>query len=228
MRAIFLEGESFTEGEFLIKGEKTHHLLNVVRLKPGQNLLLLNGSGIKAYATVEKITKKVVEANITKIEKVEVRGALSIAFALPKKDALEISLRSSVEIGAKEIIILSTQRSQTYPVKKDRIDKIITAAMEQSNNPFLPQFKFMSLDELDLGSYKQTVLATLKKRETVLSKSVDETLLIIGPEGGLSDVEEDELLAKGACPLRVDIPILRTQTAIPFLSGHLLGLAREC
>ena len=87
MRAIFLEGESFTEGEFLIKGEKTHHLLNVVRLKPGQNLLLLNGSGIKAYATVEKITKKVVEANITKIEKVEVRGALSIAFALPKKDA---------------------------------------------------------------------------------------------------------------------------------------------
>lgn len=228
MRAIFLEGESFTLGGFLIKGEKTHHLLNVVRLKLGQNLLLLNGSGIKAYGTVEKITKKLIEVNITKIEKVEVREALSIAFALPKKDALEISLRSCVEVGAKEIIILSTKRSQTYPVKQDRIDKIMAAAMEQSNNPFLPMVKFMSLDELDLCCYKQAVLATLKSRETSLRKSVDKTLLIIGPEGGLSDEEEEKLLEKGACPLKVDIPILRTQTAIPFLSGHLLGFASEC
>ncbi|MBC77337.1 MAG: hypothetical protein CME64_15135 [Halobacteriovoraceae bacterium] len=229
MRAIFLKGETFQLGAKQLTGEKTHHLLNVVRIKVGQHILLLNGNGTRALSSVESISKKAVGLNITSVEEVENKKGLSIAFALPKKDAFESALRACVEVGANEIIVLSTERSQTYPIKEDRVQKILTAAIEQSNNPYEPRFEKLEIGDLDSSKYGQVVLATLAKGEgTSLKDSIEGTLLVIGPEGGLTDAEELNLLNRGAHALRVNVPILRTQTAIPFLSGYLLGNAVDC
>ncbi|MCO4755813.1 MAG: RsmE family RNA methyltransferase, partial [Bacteriovoracaceae bacterium] len=109
MRAIYLESEKLDQSTVMLEGEKLHHLLNVVRIKKGQDILLLNGLGSKAFGKIESISKKNVQIVIEKLEQSKHPGNISVAFALPKKDALETALRSCVESGARNIYILNSE-----------------------------------------------------------------------------------------------------------------------
>lgn len=221
MRAALLEGEKFTAGsELKITGEKLHHFANVIRFKKGEALLLLDGNGSKAEGQITEIGKREMLVNVEKVSCESKRSGLSVAFALPKKDALEFCLRACAEIGAEKIYILESERAQRYPLKDERVAKILASGVEQSNNPFLPIVERSRLDSLPYDDFALVALASLAEKGA--SNIEGSCLLVIGPEGGFTAGEESLVLAKdNAFALNFEGPILRTQTAIPFFGGML-------
>ncbi len=164
MRASFVGGIKKGVGETeILRGDCLHHLLNVARVKKGQGLKLLDGKGKSAFGVIESISKKSVEVKIERVETFErSANSISVAFARPKKDALEFCLRASVETGAEKIYVLHSERSQTYPSKPERYQKILETALEQSNNPFMPELVSCSLSELNIDDYDYCALASLQ------------------------------------------------------------------
>lgn len=227
MRAVFLEDADFVAGSALrIEGEKLHHLLNVVRIKEGQRLKLLNGKGLVALAVAAKAAKKELFVDIEEVSIEKRRLSLDVAFALPKKDALEFCLRACVEIGCENVYILESERSQRYPLKEERIQKILVGGLEQSNNPFLPNVQTATLSSMPWNQYGFAALASIESGRDGKDRANQDLsgkgLLIIGPEGGFEKAEEVEILdLPNAFPVCFQGPILRAQTAIPFFAGVL-------
>ncbi|MEX0799260.1 MAG: RsmE family RNA methyltransferase [Bacteriovoracaceae bacterium] len=223
MRALYLPEDFVEEGETLIKGEKLHHLLNVARVKKDQEIVLLNGKGSKAFGQVAQIDKNKLKILVSgSTTEKRPKHLAHLGFGAPKKDALENCLRSCVELGIEKIYLLECERSQKYPLKEERLERIIIAGMEQSNNPFRPDITVCALKDAPLERYANIFLASLKKGGGVDSETKGDSLLLIGPEGGFSQDEEESVLRlKGAAPLNFSTPILRTQTAVPALSAYL-------
>ena len=100
MRALVIDKEfKITVGEsFNYRGEYFHHLVSVVRIKEGEEILLLNGLGSKWYGKILKVNKREIEILPEKYEVVSPKRR-EVAFCLVKKDSLEIILRSVVEMG---------------------------------------------------------------------------------------------------------------------------------
>lgn len=222
MRAALLEEAVFKSGEtVVVDGAKLHHLLNVARVKINQEILLLDGKGAVASAVVKKIEKRKMELEVETTQQSDLESNFDIAFGMPKKEAFEFCLRACVETGASRIFVVKSERSQSYPLKEDRVKNILVAGVEQSNNPFLPDLAVLGMDELPYDKYDYIALASLQEKRDI-EVLPGKGLLLIGPEGGFTDQEERLILSKKtAFPLHFPGPILRTQTAIPFFSGAL-------
>lgn len=225
VRAIYLS-EVVDQSQYTITEKaKLHHLLNVVRIRRGQNLMLLDGKGLKVNTSVEFVSRDQVHLKRNGTQFVENRSFLSVAFAQPKKEAFETCLRSCVEVGAGEIIILKSERSQNYPLKEARIHSILENALEQSNCPYFPEWNNISLEEVNFDKYSNVALSTLKASEET-REIRGNCLLLIGPEGGFTSEEERYVSNYNqAFPLSFNGPILRTPTAISFFSSMVYSLS---
>lgn len=228
MRAIFYPFDKLQKGDsLLIEGDSAHHL-NVVRVREGDELLLLNGKGSRVIAKIQSIDKKSVGINILE-EKTEQRKThITLAVANPKKDAFEDILKMAVELGVDAIQPLSSQFSQYDYVESERTSRLLESGLIQSNNPYLPQIA----KQVTLKSYLQNISTPLyffNSRPDITAnnqKAVPDNFhLLIGPEGGFSP-EEAELINgySGTVQVHLPTPILRAPTAVSASIGYLLAL----
>lgn len=225
MRAVYLE-EGFDLSESIkLEKETQHHLINVVRLKKADELLLLDGKGGVGSATVEEIGRKDIKVSCNKVWK---QPSPKIKFVLGvgqlKKEAMDSVLKSSCELGVSEVIILNSEYSQTYPLNFQRIKKLFISGIEQSNNPFLPTVSVSSLDDLANKGFRESYLFSLKESEDREQPKPQEgeNLILIGPEGGFS--EKDLIVISEISKLKtikLDLPIMRAPTAFSCALGHL-------
>ena len=139
---------------FNYSGDSFHHLVKVARIKPGESLCILNGAGKKYFGEVLTVTKKNIEIIIKEIEQetyIERKCAISVI----KRESLELSIRSAVELGVTKIILVKSDYSQNIKINHDRIDKIITSALIQSNNGYKPQINFYDSMDSFVGDFKE-------------------------------------------------------------------------
>ena len=153
-----------------------------------------------------------------------------IAIGKLKKEALDLSLKMATELGCRKIYITNTDYSQSYPFNHERAMKLLISSLEQSNNCYLPSLEEVNLEDLDLNIYDRAFSFSLnKKAELTPSKifktiALDKILLIIGPEGGLSEREEDLLSTNdNSIPIKIDSPIMRAPTAMACAMGYVKG-----
>lgn len=226
MRAVYYKYENFKQGELVsISGDSAHHL-NVVRIKPQENILLLNGNGHRVIALVQAVSKSNVELKILEVESVSRSHRLSLAIAVPKKDAFEDILKMSVELGVGEIYPLSSAYSQYEYTQSERVERIIESALIQSNNAFMPVIH----TQQNLSSFlknHQGVIAFFNSRTNDSTQQVyseaNKTILI-GPEGGFSSLEAEEILKYSKIQeIHLPTPILRAPTAVASSVGYLLS-----
>lgn len=228
MRAIYHDFQETSSKELLIiSGDAAHHL-NVVRVRAGEQIILLNGKGKKLNGSVKLITKNLVEIEVHDVLEEQRKHELSLAIANPKKEAFEDILKMAVELGVKDIYPLSSEFSQYDYAPSERVQRILESALIQSNNPFFPKIHSQASLKEFLENHKDSlVFFNSRPSEEKDKKDGDngKKTILIGPEGGFSPNEVAQILKFYKIQeIHLPTPILRAPTAVASSIGYLLAL----
>jgi 16S rRNA (uracil1498-N3)-methyltransferase len=234
MRAILIEEiESLKVNEEVeVTGPQANHLIKVARIKLQEDVLILNGKGLKAIGKVSILNKKDLTISITSSEREERKKTIiSVALGLTKKEAFELMIKEATEFGVEKIWSFNCEFGQNITLKEDRVSSLIESATIQSNNPFLVTFESSSsfsdlesiIENYDLILYMTPKALGKRVRADELS-NYSKILLIVGPEGGLSNREEEKLKTWEKVQFfNFKTPILRSPTALAGGLGFLFG-----
>lgn len=213
------------QDNYLITGDALHHLVNVVRVEAGEELLLLNGSGLGVKALIDSVSKREMHLTMLSSETFPQRYCFDIVLGIPKREALELCLKQATELGVRKIILIRADYSQMKVPEVERMHKLLVSALEQSNASYLPELVEAEWDEVSWSDYQHKFLMDSQTQEVLgpAAKISGETALIIGPEGGFSPLELQKLKAvPGMISLCLPTPIMRTPTALAAGVGLLL------
>ena len=201
------------------------HVQQVLRMKPGQDIILFNGmDGIDYRATLLQVDKKQVLAHIVDCGEVEVAPKLAIHLALgmSRGERMDLALQKSVELGVDQITPLVTERTQ-YRLSAQRLEKrmqhwqgIIINACEQSGRRWIPTLNPVEKLRPWLEETKEMLFFMDPEARTSLADIAapkGSMCFLIGPEGGFSKQESALATAAGATAIRLGPRILRTETA---------------
>jgi 16S rRNA (uracil1498-N3)-methyltransferase len=227
LRAVFYPFETSDVGQNVkVVGDTAHHL-NVVRVKTGEVILLLNGKGSKLTGVIESIQKNQVDINITHVENFIPTHELSLAIANPKKDAFEDILKASVELGLRNIYPLSSDFSQYDYASSERIQRVLESALIQSNNPFFPIIHPQVTLKEFLSKHQETIVffnSQINPEQKNAGANVTSKTILIGPEGGFSPAEVAAISGYSQIQeIHLSTPILRAPTAVASSVGYLLA-----
>jgi len=231
MRAVFV-ADFVAENlpvQISLPKEEVHHLVSVVRTKIGDEVMLLNGHGSIYRGKISAISKRDADLYLETREDRE-PGRVDLALAYPKREALELVLKMAAEMGISKIWGFSSQFSVGNPLKYDRREAILTGAIKQSNNPWLPGFEHLdSLGSLSWDRYDEIIyFSSLPIHSNTLNEKTTKqngrTLIIIGPEAGFSAEEEAGISAQKRIKIiNLPVPIMRVPTALCVAVGYVLA-----
>jgi 16S rRNA (uracil1498-N3)-methyltransferase len=237
MQRYFVDKEQFKTKTVQIHGDDAFHIQNVMRAKIGDHLIVADGVGQEAIAEIVTLSKGSVEATYEEITRSagEARIDVWLAQALPKGDKMEIVIQKGTEIGANRFIPFTSERTIVqYDAKKEakrveRWARIAKEAAEQAHRGRIPTIEsVLSWRELlaivpnvsmaFICYEKENVQQFRELLRTVLDKDSPSTnpiqiMLIIGPEGGLTEGEIRDAEQAGCRTISLGRRILRTETA---------------
>jgi 16S rRNA (uracil1498-N3)-methyltransferase len=211
--------------QYVLTGDALHHLVNVIRIEKDEKLLLLNGEGLFVETTVEHISKKELHLKKTNHYERSLPFHFDLALGMPKRDALELSLKQATELGFRTIYLIKSDYSQMRFPEKDRTDKLLISALEQSNAPFLPEVLHVNWEEIPFDTYEEALLMDSQTKIPAAKAAIKsgKKLLIVGPEGGFSPEELSFLHSRDVVKvMNLPTPILRTPTAVATGAGILI------
>jgi len=207
--------------------EAVAHHVNVVRLAPGDAITLFNGDGGEYTAVLNSVEKKRVSAELKAYSErdVELPYALTLAQALPEASKMDWIVEKAIELGVAAIQPLAARRC-VVRLSAERAEKklahwqgIIVSASEQSGRNRLAQLA-------GVDDFKDWIAQQDMHRRVILTPRASQSLpdwarhqppqaltLMVGPEGGFTEEEENLALAHGALALSMGPRILRTETA---------------
>jgi 16S rRNA (uracil1498-N3)-methyltransferase len=210
MLTLFLVDKLEDSNLIEIAGDEAHHAINVMRISVREDILISDGAGNWVRASVENIEKKSFTAKVLERGfQPEKSPRLIVVQGLPKSDRVKDAIEILVESGVDLIIPWQADRS----ISKWRQDSLgkwqsaSVAATKQSRRFRKPEIiDGLSLSQLlEIESENSVVLvmhesATIKLSEVVTSKfsGMSEIIIVIGPEGGISDSELAVLEGAGA------------------------------
>jgi 16S rRNA (uracil1498-N3)-methyltransferase len=225
MRASF-QKDLIPQESYKLTGDTAHHLINVIRLELNEEVLLLNGAGLRVKTKVSQISKREILLTQMDHQNVSRNFKLDLALGIPKKEALELSLKQAVELGFRKIYLIRSEYSQTRIPEADRLESLLISSLEQSNSAYLPEIIHSTWEEIPASGYGEILLMDSQSpvRQPTKSNLGDEKLIIVGPEGGFSPLEIEFLhQMPGIRILNLPTPILRTPTAVATGAGIILG-----
>ncbi|WP_426077249.1 16S rRNA (uracil(1498)-N(3))-methyltransferase [Janthinobacterium sp. PSPC3-1] len=207
--------------------EAVAHHIAVVRLAPGELITLFNGEGGEVQASIVSVAKRSVTAAVqTHIAReAELPFAVTLAQALPEASKMDWIVEKAIELGAAGIVPLAAQRC-VVRLSAERAEKklahwqgIIVSASEQSGRNRLAQLA--PLQEFNQWSrqqdlHKRIILTPRAQRslaDWARHQPPQAVTLMVGPEGGFTEAEEQAAIAAGAIGLAMGPRILRTETA---------------
>ena len=207
-----------------IDGEEFAHLTHVMRKKEGDEICVVDGRGHAYDVRLITINKKQAEGVIIASRAGDHEPAISVTLAagiLKNPSKFDFLVEKTTELGVKEIIPLTTDRTIPDHAKTDRWQKLALAAMKQSGRSYLPVVKdLQSLDDVLDGknSFDLKLIAHEKEMQSpataqLREKAYRSVLILIGPEGGFSDEEVKQCMKAGCIPFYLGERRLRTETA---------------
>tara|TARA_B100001057_G_scaffold295930_1_gene296031 strand:+ start:1727 stop:2428 length:702 start_codon:yes stop_codon:yes gene_type:complete len=202
-----------------LDNSQSHYLTKVMRIKENEVFSLFNNAG-EWEAKILRISKSIVEFKTTKqLRQKENIKELWLAFSPIKSNYQTFMIQKATELGVTKFLPIIFDRSVVRKINKDRLQKIIIEASEQSNRINLPVVDISQNlnDFLKTGSMN-LVFADLnsKNKKVDVSKfSSKPTCIIVGPEGDFSEAEREQILNfKGVQALKISDNILRSETAV--------------
>ena len=212
-----------TNKTYTLSKEESQHCVKVLRLKSGDNVQLINGTG-KLYLTeiIDDNPKKC-SVKVIEVQEKESRKNYHFQIAVaPTKNItrFETFLEKATEIGIDKIIPFISRYSERKTIKPERLEKVIISATKQSKAFFKPEFEalknFEDIINSDFTSEKYIAHCyetdTKKHLKEVYTKGED-VLILIGPEGDFSEKEVEQAISKGFSEISISDARLRTETA---------------
>lgn len=225
MRAHWVSDLAVQE-TYILKDESLHHLVNVIRIETGDELLLLNGKGLQILTVVQTIAKRELRLDFKGEVPSERKYTFDLALGMPKREALELCLKQATELGFRKIYLIRSAYSQMKVPEADRIEKLLVSALEQSNGAYLPEIEEAKWESIPWDHYQSALLLdsqTPLKKPTFDMVPLHPHLLIVGPEGGFSPEELRFLHSQSQMNVvNLPTPILRTPTALAAGAGIML------
>ena len=231
MRYFFIEPDALHQVPVALKGSEARHINDVLRLKPGSRICLVDGQGFEYEAVIRRFLANRVELQITdkRPGKKESPVYISVAQALLKDKKMDRLLRHLCELGIARWIPFMCDRSIPIHGKKrlssrvERWQKIVRESMKQCQRAMLPEiFATMTFEDiLDAGrNYDLNILffENESRSHNALMPAAGQSppkniLLILGPEGGFTDGEINMARAAGFRVAGLGPRILRAETA---------------
>jgi 16S rRNA (uracil1498-N3)-methyltransferase len=226
MRRFFVSPEAFHQNFVTLSGETLHHLAVVLRLAPGDEILLLDGRGNLCRCRIESIAKKEGRASVLeRWRETETALPIHLLQALPKSDKMDLVLQKGTELGIGLFSPLHTDRSiplLTENRERQRLlrwQKIVREAARQSCRNLLPEVSPpRSLNEALARCSEELRLMLWEEGSRPLAAALPSTppgsvALLIGPEGGFTPGEVESALRANFVPVRVGPRIMRSETA---------------
>ena len=233
IRLFFSESLSINLESKLNKSQ-SHYLTKVMRIKIGDNFSLFNSNG-EWLAKILDISKGIVEfIIIEKLRHKDITKEIWLAFSPIKSNYFNFMIQKATELGVTRFIPLIFDRTIVRKINKERLEKIIIEATEQSNRINIPTLekpqnlkKFLSnnLKKIDLVF---TDLNTTKKKLEINKEANKPLCAIVGPEGDFTEKERELILNfKSVKSININQNILRAETAtisIISIIGYILSL----
>lgn len=234
MNLLLLQPQDFTsENRAVIRGRRHKHLKSVHRATKGSELKAGLIDGKIGGAVIESIDDNEVFLTTNFTQDPPPSLPLTLVLALPRPKMLKRTFETIATMGVRELILLNSYRVeksywQTPFLTEEKIREHLILGAEQGVDTQLPKvtiekrFKPFVEDRLpQLCSETRALVAHPKHAVACPNASQQETLLVIGPEGGFIDYEIEKLNQAGCETIHLGSRILRVETAVPVLLAKL-------
>jgi len=218
IRLFFQKSLSINLKDKLDKSQ-SHYISKVMRIKESEVFSLFNSNG-EWEAKILNISKSLVEFNITKqLRQKEYPKELWLAFSPIKSNYFNFMIQKATELGVTKFLPIIFDRTVVRKINKERLEKVIIEAAEQSNRINVPSIEEPKSLKKFLDDKKMDLIFTdlnSKTNKLDLKKLTNNPIcIIVGPEGDFSETEREEiLLYNGVQAIKINENILRSETAV--------------
>jgi 16S rRNA (uracil1498-N3)-methyltransferase len=226
---VHVEGPLTSEAQQSIRGTAANHIARVLRLRVGDSLTLFDGRGGEYDARIEEFGKNVVNVTVNEHRSVERESPLHITLAqgVSRGERMDLVVQKATELGVARIVPVLTERCVVRLDAKQAEGKlrhwrgIVIAACEQSGRNRLPEVSepvsfhaYLQSEKANDSGGQRLLLSPLGgQRVRDLTATTDRVSVLIGPEGGLTELEHELAQGAGFTAIRLGPRVLRTETA---------------
>jgi 16S rRNA (uracil1498-N3)-methyltransferase len=223
MELYFAHIRDIGEAEILFDEFESKHLIQTMRKSVGDIIEITDGQGLLYKAVITKVRKGVMAAISEKrqIPPPSFRLSLAVGFIRPAR--LEFIFEKATEIGVSDFHLIRSRHANYFSENVSRYERIIRQAIKQSAQYYLPGIKVhptmadfitsASSGDLKLTALSPAAIPLLSLLQKLPDKTPSSALLVIGPEGGFSPEEENELRANEFLETSLGKTRLRAETA---------------
>lgn len=221
-----MSGEIKVGSIIQLDGPEAKHAISVRRMRVGESIQLSNGTGLRVRGEIKEIRSNLIEIRVTEsLQETNPEVMVTLVQALAKGDRDELAIQAATELGVYSVIPWEADRSisKWIGLKEEkavaRWQTIVTEAAKQSLRSFTPVVKpavaTMALANL-VSEFDQVLILDPTARAGLGSMEFSQPqslAIVVGPEGGISPQELEQLESAGAMRVRLGQSILRTSTA---------------
>ncbi|NHN37655.1 16S rRNA (uracil(1498)-N(3))-methyltransferase [Pseudomaricurvus alcaniphilus] len=237
MNLLLLEDSDFTAANRVtLRGRRLQHILEVHQLASGASVRAGRLNGAIGSALVEHISGSEAQLRVDLTREPPPPLPLTLIVALPRPKMIKRIVQTIATMGVKKLVFLNSYRVeksywQSPLLEPEKLHQQLLLGLEQGVDTLLPdirlvkRFKPFVEDELpQLCAGKRALVAHPRAASTCPEPLAQETVLVIGPEGGFIDYEIDKLIQAGCQSVHLGPRILRVETAVPVLLGKLFPI----
>ncbi|MGC4019911.1 MAG: 16S rRNA (uracil(1498)-N(3))-methyltransferase [Muricomes sp.] len=231
MHHFFAEPSQIKGGMVCIEGTDVNHMKNVLRMRIGEQAEVSDGQGMEYLCEIDRYEAECAFLQIISsgAGEAELPSRIVLFQGLPKGDKMELIIQKAVELGANQIIPVSTKRAvvkldaKKAEKKTERWNAIALGGAKQSGRSRIPEvMPVMTFDRaLEYARELDVVLIPYEKaqgmgktKEIIASICPGQDIgIFIGPEGGFEENEVERAIGAGAQSITLGKRILRTETA---------------
>jgi len=214
-----------------LDGDLFRHIVRVLRLSPGDRLILVDEKGSEHDGVIEHVAREQVTVRITRTEHEPAREGkgllITVCQALPKGDKIDLILQKGTELGAHDFWLYCSRRSvarvseDQRTAKLERWSRIVAEAARQCGRRTVPTVRWYTTAAEaaaaathDLRLVLWEAEHTRRLKETLANSPAPESVIVsIGPEGGFDPQETDLFVRHRFQSISLGSRILRTETA---------------
>lgn len=233
----FYDSQPFTTNQPAELGpDASHHIGKVLRMRPGDEIVLFNGSGGEWQARIEAINRKTVSVLPVRFDPIDRTPSVPVTCLLPmiKGERMDYAIQKGTELGAARFQLVTTEHTDVR-LSGDRLEKkighlqrVAISACEQCGmNRVADVLAPVPLDEALASINAELRLVGQPGAPSLPAQRLDRVAsiaLLTGPEGGLSDNELDLARQAGFSGFSLGERVLRAETAPVAVLGMLWGL----